>query len=177
VINWDPNSETDLSHYAIYRGSTADFAPGPGNRIACATDTTAFDDEWRWNSGYYYKVSAVDIHGNESPFALLEPDAITGTEHPGTPAASFLAQNYPIPFNPATTIRFGVRERVFVSLRVYDAAGRVVRELVRGPRDAGAYKEAWDGKDNGGTQAASGVYFYKLKAGDFSETRKMLLLR
>ncbi len=177
VIRWDPNTEIDLSHYCVYRGTSGDFVPDPGNRIACVSDTTTFDGGWRWNNGYYYKVSAVDIHGNESLFALLAPDDVTGAETTGAPPKSYLAQNYPNPFNPETTIRFGVRGRVFVSLRVYDAAGRLVRELVSGWRDGGAYRETWDGKDNGGGEAASGVYFYHLRAGDFEETRKMVLVR
>jgi hypothetical protein len=176
-ISWDPNVEIDLSHYNVYRGSSDDFVPGAGNRIDCVADTTTFDGEWRWDSGYYYKVSAVDIHGNESLFAILGPNDVTAVDTPDTPLASYLSQNYPNPFNPVTTIRFGLSDPVFVSLRIYDAAGRTVRELVNGKREAGVFNETWDGMDNNGRESASGVYFYKLVAGNFSETRKMVLLR
>jgi hypothetical protein len=176
-ISWDPNVEIDLSHYNVYRGSSDDFVPGAGNRIDCVADTTTFDGEWRWDSGYYYKVSAVDIHGNESLFAILGPNDVTAVDTPGTPLVSYLTQNYPNPFNPVTTIRFGLSDPVFVSLRIYDAAGRTVRELVNGKREAGVFNETWDGMDNNGRESASGVYFYKLVAGNFSETRKMVLLR
>ena len=93
------------------------------------------------------------------------------------PAANSLAQNYPNPFNPATTIHFGVREKGRVTLRVYDVAGRLVRTLVDEVRDAGAYREVWDGTNNRGSVVASGVYFYRISAKEFEQTRKMVLLR
>ena len=64
-----------------------------------------------------------------------------------------------------------------MSLRIYDAAGRLVRVLVEGARPAGNYAELWDGRDSRGRAVASGIYFYRLSAGSFSETRKMALLR
>jgi len=102
---------------------------------------------------------------------------ITGVEDPRTPQPAFLAQNYPNPFNPATRIPFGLREPASVSLRIYDATGRLVRVLVEGDRAAGTYGELWDGRNGGGDSAASGIYFYRLIAGIFSETRKMILMK
>jgi hypothetical protein len=117
------------------------------------------------------------VNGNESEFALLAPDNVTGDETPKAPAASFLAQNFPNPFNPTTRIAFGLAAPGNVSLRIYDAAGRLVRVLVEGERSAGHYAELWDGRDSSGRAVASGIYFYRLRAGSFSETRKMALLR
>jgi hypothetical protein len=136
-----------------------------------------FDSAWRWNSGYYYKVSAIDIHGNESGFALLTPDGVTGTDTPKAPDATYLSQNYPNPFNPTTSIAFGLSAPAHVSLRIYDAAGRLVRVLVAGSRPAGTYSELWDGRDSSGHAVASGIYFYRLNAGAFESTKKMILLR
>lgn len=176
-ISWEPNTEIDISHYNVYRGLSDDFIPGSGNLLTCLPDTMIFDGDWRWDIGYYYKVSAVDIHGNESAYALFGPTDVTGEDTPEVPLATYLEQNYPNPFNPVTTISFGLSESAFVSLRIYDAAGRTVRELVDGSREAGVYSETWDGKDGGGREAASGIYFYKLVAGSHAETRKMVLLR
>jgi flagellar hook assembly protein FlgD len=64
-----------------------------------------------------------------------------------------------------------------VSLRIYDAAGRLVRVLIAGTKPAGNYSEAWDGLDASGRASASGIYFYRLDAGAFAQTRKMVLLR
>ena len=93
------------------------------------------------------------------------------------PATTFLAQNYPNPFNPITTIGFGLKAPGHVSLRVYDASGRLVTTLIDGSRPAGSYTTEWNGKDQNGSTVASGVYFYKLTATEFVETKKMILLR
>jgi hypothetical protein len=177
TLAWHPNGEIDLRNYAVYRGSSPSFVPSPTSRVASPTDTLWFDGEWRWNSGYYYKVSALDIHGNESGHALLGPDGVTGAETPKTPEAAYLRQNYPNPFNPATRIAFGLAAPEHVSLRIYDAAGRLVRVLVEGARPAGHYSELWDGRDSRSAAVASGIYFYRLQAGAFTETRKMVLTR
>jgi hypothetical protein len=176
-LTWDPNAESDFSCYALYRGLTEDFVPGSGNLLGQLEETEYFDGEWNWGAGYYYKLSAIDINGNESPFALFSPDNLTDADTPKAPAASYLAQNFPNPFNPTTRIAFGLAAPANVSLRIYDAAGRLVRVLAEGARPAGNYSELWDGRDARGAAVASGIYFYRLTAGAFSETRKMALLR
>jgi hypothetical protein len=177
TLTWKPNVEADLGHYAVYRGTSAGFVPGPLSLIASPPDTAAFDGDWRWSSGYYYKVSAVDVHGNESAYALLAPEEITGDETPRAPAATYISQNFPNPFNPATKIEFGLKEPANVSLRIYDAAGRLVRVLVERSMPAGRYAKVWDGRNAAGRAVASGIYFYRLEAGAFSETKKMVLSR
>jgi len=176
TLSWDRNTEFDFGTYAVYRGLDENFEPSLENRIASACDTFLFDNEWRWDSGYWYKVSAVDVHGNESGYAVLAPEAVTGTGSPGAPAATYLSQNSPNPFNPLTRIEFGIKEPAHVSLRIYDAAGRLVRVLVESDRPAGRYVETWDGTDAAG-QAASGIYFYRLTAARFEQTKKMVLLK
>ena len=89
-----------------------------------------------------------------------------------TPSAFSLEQNYPNPFNPSTSIKFSLPVSSMVKLVVYDAAGKIVEELVNSQLDAGSYSFAFNG-----TNIASGVYFYKLTAGSFSEVKKMLLIK
>ena len=177
TLSWALNSESDLGNYAIYRGESADFIPASGNLLTSTPDTLYLDTEWRWDSGYYYKVSALDIHGNESNFALLRPDGTTGADTPETPEKNYLAQNYPNPFNPLTQIVFGLAEPAHVSLRVYNAAGQLVRVLIDEELSAARYEKNWDGRDGAGRPVSSGLYFYRLEAGSFIETRKMVLLR
>ncbi|MFH1069711.1 MAG: FlgD immunoglobulin-like domain containing protein, partial [Candidatus Glassbacteria bacterium] len=95
------------------------------------------------------------------------------------PKAFALAQNWPNPFNPSTTISYSVPEgnAEKVTLRVYDLRGKLVKTLVDQVREAGAYSVYWDGTDESGRQTASGVYFYRLSAGSFTQTRKMVLLK
>jgi len=176
-LTWDDNEEPDLLGYRVYRGTSSGFVPGSGNLIASPSESELLDEDWQWEEGYYYKVSAVDVHGNESPYALLEPDDLTGDEPLEVPDATFLAQNFPNPFNPITTIGFGIKEPGHISLRIYDTAGRLVRTVIDESRPAGRYEVGWNGSDDNGAPAASGVYFYRLRAGDFLETKKMVLLR
>lgn len=88
-----------------------------------------------------------------------------------------LEQNYPNPFNSSTTIKFFIVQKKNVRLEVYDVSGRRVRTLLDQPMQPGRFKIAWDGRNAGGEAVASGVYFYRLSAGDFVGVKKMVLLR
>ena len=88
-----------------------------------------------------------------------------------------LAQNSPNPFNPVTTIRFTLPESRDVRLTVFDAAGRLVTTLLDETRGVGSHQVEWDGTDAFGRFVGSGIYFYRLNAGKFVESRKMILLK
>ena len=95
-----------------------------------------------------------------------------------TPSARFaLEQNHPNPFNPVTGIRFSIDQERMVTLSIYDIFGRLVTTLVDRKMRAGVYIEAWDGRDVSGNAVASGVYFYRLTAGNRALTRKAVLLK
>lgn len=102
-----------------------------------------------------------------------------GLQSAALPRAFELGQNYPNPFNPSTMISFSVAEgnREKVSLEVFDLRGKLVRRLVDSEKDGGRYSVFWDGTDASGQRAPSGVYFYRLRAGGFSQVRKMVLLK
>jgi hypothetical protein len=95
----------------------------------------------------------------------------------GVPAVFALEQNVPNPFNPATTIRFSLARAGRASLAIYDVAGRLVRRLVDEERAAGRHEVRWDGRDARGHRVASGIYFYRLEAGDRLAIRKMALMK
>jgi hypothetical protein len=105
------------------------------------------------------------------------PDNPTGA---GAPALeNSLGQNYPNPFNPVTAIEFSIREAGPVTLRVYNAAGQLVKTLV-GPGEltpSGAHAVEWDGLNDRGSAVSSGVYFYRIEAPGFTKSRKMVLLK
>ena len=99
-----------------------------------------------------------------------------------TPTETELLANYPNPFNPETWIPYRLAEDAFVTLTIYDGAGQVVRTLDVGHQIAAVYENRskaiyWDGRNGLGEQVASGVYFYHLSAGDYSATRKMVILK
>ena len=98
------------------------------------------------------------------------------------PAETELLANYPNPFNPETWIPYRLAEDAFVTLTIYDLGGQVIRTLEVGHRIASAYESRskaiyWDGRNDVGERVASGVYFYTLTAGDYSATRKMVILK
>ena len=89
-----------------------------------------------------------------------------------------LEQNYPNPFNPQTTIAFSLKQRARVRVDVFDVDGALVKSLVDETRAAGSYTDVrWDGTNDVNQPVASGVYFYRLVAGEFAQTRKMVLLK
>lgn len=117
-------------------------------------------------AGYGYAASNSGFFRTTSLLTALEP-------LPGNlPAAFELVQNYPNPFNPATNIGFRIAKAGFVSLKVYDVAGREAATLVAENLAAGSYQYTWDAGS-----FASGVYYYRLSAGPEAQTRKMLLVK
>jgi hypothetical protein len=178
LVTWDPNLESDLLHYAVYKGDYEGFVPGEGNRLGTVQDTFFADEEFDPNVENYYKVSAWDVHENESGYSVLRPDEITGVSGPpAVPTVTLLEQNVPNPFNPVTVIRFSVAQPGLLRLVVYDVAGRPVRTLVQGRREADRYEVTWDGRDGARRAVASGVYIYQLEAPGHVQSRKMVLLR
>ncbi|MBU1983278.1 right-handed parallel beta-helix repeat-containing protein [bacterium] len=93
------------------------------------------------------------------------------------PTEYCLYQNYPNPFNPTTEIRFDLPEAVRTELKVFNILGQEVVTLIDDVRPAGAYRVLWDSKNTSGISVASGVYVYQIKAGKFSDAKKMVLIR
>ncbi|HTK81785.1 MAG TPA: T9SS type A sorting domain-containing protein [Bacteroidota bacterium] len=108
-----------------------------------------------------------------SATSWYEPTAVSVTELPGViPQAFSLGQNYPNPFNPVTAINFSVPVSEYVSLSIYGLLGNQVATLVSGQLAPGSYSAQWDGSG-----AASGVYIYRMTAGTFTETKRLVLLK
>ncbi len=112
-----------------------------------------------------------------SPF-VVGTGSITGMDdRPTLPTTNALHQNVPNPFNPVTTIRYNIVDNNHVRLNIYDVAGRLVRTLVNENQRPNYYEVSWDGTNDTGQTVATGIYFYRLTAGNFIQTRKMLLLK
>ena len=100
------------------------------------------------------------------------PGEVTAESKVEKPREFALGQNYPNPFNPTTAIRFQISDYGFVSLQVYDVLGRKVATLVNEVKEPGTYIVQWDASG-----VSSGVYFYRLRAGDFVQTKRMMVVR
>jgi hypothetical protein len=103
-------------------------------------------------------------------------DAAIG-ELPAAPVRTFLYPTYPNPFNPATLIRFDIAHSGPVEVGIYDIRGALVKALTEGHRASGRYEISWNGEDHDGNRVASGIYFCRLTGDNFSEARKMIMLR
>jgi hypothetical protein len=93
------------------------------------------------------------------------------------PSTFKLDQNYPNPFNPSTIIRYELPKMSNVSIKIYDALGKEVRSLIDEAQNAGTHNLLWDAVNNYGQRVSSGVYFYRIVAGDFVQTKKMLMIK
>ena len=106
-----------------------------------------------------------------------------GTQRPPEvnhlPQGFSLSQNFPNPFNSNTAISYQLSavRPLHTTLTIYNIAGQKVRTLVNGQKEAGSYRVCWNGRDDGGKPVASGVYIYRIQAGEFSQSRRMILLK
>ena len=96
---------------------------------------------------------------------------------PGRPGKFELAQNYPNPFNPETKISYALPKDCGVKLTIYNIMGQKIKVLVDEHQTAGYKDVYWDGKNDKGREVASGIYFYKLDAAEFSQGKRMVLLK
>lgn len=94
-----------------------------------------------------------------------------------TPAVSSLSQNYPNPFNPKTLIRYSLSTESSVVIEIFNIKGERVRVLLDGPRPAGPHAVVWNGLNDSGDRLASGIYFYRLRAGSFTDIKKMVMIK
>ncbi|RPH97860.1 MAG: T9SS C-terminal target domain-containing protein, partial [Calditrichaeota bacterium] len=119
---------------------------------------------------YYYQVEEVSVDGVKTKHGPVFAEA-------PIPKEFRLAQNYPNPFNPETTIRFDLPNAVNVTLEVYNILGQRVRMLLEQKMEPGYHAVMWDGADDYGVRVGSGVYYFRINAGSFSDVKKMALIK
>ena len=120
---------------------------------------------------------ALVVDNDYTAFDLFAAKAPAGVKTVEVPVEFDLNQNFPNPFNPTTTISFSIPMSSNVELKVYNILGRHVRTLVSGNYDAGNYSVVWDATDLNGNPVSNGVYFYTIRAADYSVTKKMLFMK
>lgn len=113
----------------------------------------------------------------EYAIIILEKPTLAEEEEAATPGSFVLFQSYPNPFNNQTVIKYSLPEPTKVSLVIYNVLGQRVKTLVKETRQSGLFNLTWDGKDEDGVDLSSGIYFYRLQAGEWSLTKRMVLLK
>jgi hypothetical protein len=172
-LRWEPSVAPDLARYHVYRDNDPSFSPGPANLMGSTSDTSFVSYA---GAPYYYKLSAVDIHGNESGFVTVLPTGTLGAEDR---IARGLALAAPRP-NPAlgdADIRFALSREGPASLEVFDASGRCVRVLASGVMSAGEHSIRFDLADGSGLRSSAGLYFVRLSAEGRQLTRRLVVIR
>jgi hypothetical protein len=161
-----------VEQVTIQKDGTLSITPGPQLNTA-RTNLMAVN----------YKGKVVVIGGKDENGKVVSDvellDTLTAVRDAGKklPAEFALHQNYPNPFNPGTAIRFDLAKPASISLDVYSVLGQRITILEKGDYQAGSYSTAWNGKDGFNNTVPSGIYFLQLRAGNFIQTRKMVLLK
>lgn len=183
-LTWDAVDHPDMVGYNVLRGKweSGDFEMLNEEPI---TETTFTDLSVPDNDVYWYYVTAVysGDYGEAESFASNYDsgsiDDLTGTDDDllVIPEHFFISQNYPNPFNPATTISYGLPDDADVRIEIYNILGQNVRTLADEHQAAGYRAVIWDGNDASGNQVSSGIYFYRIEAGDFHASKKMVMIK
>lgn len=188
LVDWQaPDSALDgdvADYYNVYRSTEVPpMDPFDGKYLLAITvDTTTQFLDTRASSShkYYYWVTALDDADNESGVAEQGYTAVSATGRDNVPNAWILSSAYPNPFNGSVTIEFGApswaRNRT-VEIAVYDILGRRLRLLAEGTFEPGWHRVQWNGTDERGVAVTSGVYFVRLKCGDFTGTWRVTYIR
>jgi photosystem II stability/assembly factor-like uncharacterized protein len=172
-LSWSTATETNNKGFEILRTAqnrndwqVLGFANGHGTTTEM--QHYSFTDKNLSPGKYKYRLKQFDYDGSFEYSKIVQVEI-------GIPNIYSLNQNYPNPFNPITTIKYELPEEAFVTLIIYDVLGREVATLVNEEKPAGNYEVVFPSAV-GGRQLASGIYYYQLRAGDFVETKKMVLV-
>ncbi|MBD3387300.1 T9SS type A sorting domain-containing protein, partial [candidate division KSB1 bacterium] len=175
VLTWRTISETNNIGFEIERRSEADpfrligFVKGQGNGQA-GYRYEFVDTTFESGNTYYYRLKQINQDGTFQYSPTVRMDI-------AAPQELTLYQNYPNPFNPGTSIYYALPATSMVDLSVYDLNGRHVVTLINNIQQAGPHDIHWDGEDENGNNVAGGVYLYRLKSGNQTKSKKMVLVR
>lgn len=178
VISWRTESEIDTYEWWIERSIERDsnyeriaIIKGEGTSSK-PREYSYVDKNVEEGETYYYRVIDVDQNGNQTIHGT-----VSVTVFWMIPKVFALRNAYPNPSSDETTIRYEIPQKSYVSLKVYDISGRLVKTLVNEEKIANYYTVRWDGKNENGREVGSGVYFYRLQAGNKTATKKLVLVR
>ncbi|MCD4650467.1 MAG: T9SS type A sorting domain-containing protein [Candidatus Cloacimonetes bacterium] len=174
-LDWNYTTQPGFSHFDVFRNRET----GPFVKIA-ETIVVEYDDtDIILNTNYHYYITTVYNEGTSDSTSHAHVYwYITDEQEAGqVPAVTELHCNYPNPFNPETTIAFSLKQNADVRLKVYNIRGELVKTLADKPMEAGSHSITWRGQNNSGKQVSSGVYFYRLDAGNYHRVRKAVLLK
>lgn len=170
ILNWTTSTELNNRGFEIERSTTNEnnwrtigFSDGKGTTTEI--QHYSFIDKNLDAGGYSYRLKQVDFDGTFAYSPQVEVEISIPLEYA-------LAQNYPNPFNPSTIISYSIPEAGFVNLKLYDVLGNEIKSLVNAQQEAGKYELIFDASG-----LASGVYYYRIQSGEFTSTKKLMLMK
>jgi hypothetical protein len=181
-LEWVTQSEQNCAGFHILKGSspdgefekiTAEMIPGQGTS-SYMQNYRFTDPNVSWDQTYYYKIQEISTQFMDTSKTFYGPLAVTTGK---APDKFGLSQNYPNPFNPTTEIAYKITEASQVTIKIYNLLGKEIRTLVNDNLPAGIYKAQWNGADEFGHDAPSGLYLYRIMAGDKSEMHRMTKMK
>jgi predicted CXXCH cytochrome family protein len=177
-LEWNAAPDQDIDLFNVYRSTTAGFDPAGMTPVAQVKGVEYVDQAVTIGVRYYYRLEAIDLAGNRSPYSPEASIIFTSVrETGGVPTAFGLEQNYPNPFNPSTEIRFALPKATHVTLSVYTISGELVTTLMDDMMAAGTFSITWNGQGSDGTSVSSGLYLYRIQTSEFTAVRKMVLVK
>lgn len=186
LLTWITQSESNVFGYHIFRNTqnSLDTSIRISSNIIPAHNTSTeniysfTDSQIEYDTEYYYWLQAIDLNGENEyhgPIHVLSGPII---ETPNIiPIITSLKSAYPNPFNPDTNIQFQLAESNHVRIDIFNNKGQIIKQLYNTYTEAGNHSVLWDGKDSYGNICSSGVYFYRMQAGEFVQSKKMMLIK
>lgn len=167
-LNWTTATEKNNSGFEVQKKVNEKFVAAgfvSGNGTTTEMHSYSFADKLLKGGKSIYRLKQMDYDGTFEYSKEVEVNVIYGMNYS-------LSQNYPNPFNPTTKISYTIPQTGFVEINVYDAIGNLIKTLVSGSKDAGSYDVEFDGSG-----LTSGIYFYQIKSGNFTDTKKFVLMK
>ena len=175
MLTWDPALEEGLQYYLLERSTDVEFSE---NVTLNYVMTNYYEDSsLEYNTEYFYRISYFNGSWSEVSDPVSVMLEFMSTDGNQLPEMFALHQNYPNPFNPVTNLSYDLPEDALVNITIYDMMGKVVAILVDGPQSAGFKTLQWNATNQGGMPISAGLYIYTIQAGEFNQTKKMILLK
>jgi hypothetical protein len=173
-LTWEMSADEDFQYFMLEKSADEAFTEP---EVFEMIDILYLDLDYVLNESNYYRLAAVDHAGNISDYSDVLDFTVLAIDLDLIPDVFALHQNYPNPFNPTTQIKYDLPEDAMVSIIIYDVMGRSIKSLVNTTQSAGYRSIQWDATNNLGEPVSAGMYIYMIQAGQFTKTKKMVLLK
>ncbi|MDZ4182009.1 MAG: LamG-like jellyroll fold domain-containing protein [Candidatus Cloacimonadaceae bacterium] len=186
VLHWVTQSETDVMGYYIYRNTINDISSAIRvSPLIAATNSSSqtsyqYEDSEVTPGQWYYWLQNIDFNGGDSfhgPVICTLSDGGGGGSVPVLPLISGFEAIYPNPFNPTAKITYNVSNAANVSISIYNSRGQLAKTFNEGSKEAGQYNVLWNGLDESGSACSSGIYMFRMSAGNEVYSRKAVLMK